>query len=344
MRVRSTWKTAANKTAADIYDIDETRKYPPADSWQTGDPDTFGETPVPAEKMSVNSEYEGDSVSRNEIGMGNFRDDTWNHKDSSKWNGPGKYDNARVAAERKAGAAQRIASQLHKSANQGVIDQTAIDLMSLPAKTLSDISSRMHSASVDALPHNLKLRRAYACTKVAYRLAGEYADENQVLTLSRAFMAMDNASLKSVIQTVAKIAASESDEDDADAEDKTASTDDMLDDEKDETKEASSKEEKDEETKEASSKEEACDMTASEEKDDDLVAMFEKTASESDKSVEEEISFEDEDDAPVPPKTASSIKDLFNVKTASGAKKLGNVTKTASTSVNLSDILWGDSY
>jgi hypothetical protein len=105
MRARSTWtkpegnetpRQAATSRHADIYTMNQEHPQPSATDYENGDPDSWNETPTT--NKNVEAEYEGDHVKRNELGFGEFRDDTWKHKDSDKWNDGKKYDNSKTAA------------------------------------------------------------------------------------------------------------------------------------------------------------------------------------------------------------------------------------------------------
>ncbi len=209
MRQRTTWKTssetprqAATSRQADIYDMNTDRAQPSATEYENGDPDKWAETPVPGDKMNVNDEYEGDHVKRNEIGLGEFRDDTWKHKDSDNWNGKGKYDNAKLSSERKAMAAERIARTLLRTDNEQLVEAATFDFMNMPAKVMVATLDRLHAASVEGLSKESKFKRAYACTKLAARMIGE-KDEKGVEVLARTLMTIDDPTLKAIIRSVA---------------------------------------------------------------------------------------------------------------------------------------------
>ncbi len=250
MRERTTWKSggprqAASSRRADVYTMNQDRKQPSVTEYESGNPDQWAETPVSGDKMSVNDEYEGGKVKRNELGMGEFRDDTWKHKDSDDWNGKGKYDNAKVAAERKALAAERVARAALRTNDDKLVTAAALELMSLPNGRLATLMGHLDRVSLDALTEDGKLRRAFACTKLAARTLGDGADEPSVERLARAYMRVDDPTLKTILKVVAtaKIAA----DGDDDADDKGESK--KKDDEKDEEPApvAAAKEEKTEE-------------------------------------------------------------------------------------------------
>jgi chemotaxis protein histidine kinase CheA len=211
MRARTTWQNegtaaprqAATQRRADIYKMNQEHPNPGPTDYESGDPDSWAETPVPGDKMSVNAEYEGEHVKRNELGFGEFRDDTWKHKDSDKWNSGGKYDNSKVAAERKASAVEHIARAIIRSGDEHLIEQTSCDLMALPDQAIIATVKRMNETSVDALPADAKHRRALACTKLAIRLLGSAANDQTVETVARDFMKVDDPTLKAILRNVA---------------------------------------------------------------------------------------------------------------------------------------------
>lgn len=234
MRTRSTWtkpegsetpRQAATQRKADIYTMNQEHPQPSATEYESGDPDAWAETPTT--NKNVEAEYEGDHVKRNELGFGEFRDDTWKHKDSDKWNDGKKYDNSKTAAERKASAAGRIARALLRTENQELVREAAVDLMALPDAVIASTMRRLDQVSPDALPQHAKNRRAYACVKLAARLLGDAATEPSVESLAKTFMTVDDPTLKSILSSVAsaqadhnKRLAAEGDEEDKD--DKTA--------------------------------------------------------------------------------------------------------------------------
>ncbi len=209
MRSRTTWKgtatprQAATSRKADIYTMNQEHPQPSVTEYVNGDPDSWAETPVPAEKSPVNEEYEGDAVKRNEVGLGEFRTDTFKHKDSERWGGPGKYDNAKVSAERKALACERVARAVLRTDNQKLIEDTALGLMSLPNQVLASTLTNMRKASIQAMPAEARHRRAMACVKLSHRLLGSAATEESVEQLGGLFMKVEDSTLKGMIAAIA---------------------------------------------------------------------------------------------------------------------------------------------
>ena len=213
MRTRTTWqhdtaaqtRQAATVRTADPYSMNQKHEQPSPVEYANGSPDTWAETPVAGDKMNVNDEYENGHVKRNEIGMGEMRDDTFKHKDSDVWGGSGKYDNARVSTERKAQAAERLARAVLRNANDEVITDTACGFMTLPSAILASTLKKMDAASPAALPEQSRLRRALACTRLAARTLGKLAAEADVEKLARLYSKVDDTTLKSMITCCASV-------------------------------------------------------------------------------------------------------------------------------------------
>ena len=213
-RARSTWtqgdptpRQAAVTRRADIYTMNQEHPQPAITDYETGDPDAWAETPVSGEKMSVGEEYEGEKVKRNEVGFGEFRGDTWKHKDVDEWGGKGKYDNSKVAAtqaaERKAQAAERVARATLRTSNERLVAETALELMALPSASLASMCKRMDAVSPDALSKESKFKRALACCKLAHRLLGEKAEASAVEHLGSVLMGIDDPTLKEIVRAAA---------------------------------------------------------------------------------------------------------------------------------------------
>lgn len=254
MRERTTWQNkvhttprqAATSRRADIYDMnmEKGRHQPSPVEYENGDPDKWAETPTT--NKNVEAEYEGGHVKRNEIGLGEFRDDTWKHKDSDQWNGSGKYDNQRQAAERKAAGVERIARAMLRTSDEGLIERLALDLMSMPTALVEKTVARIHAASPEALPDESRFRRAYACTKLAAQMIGEDAPEETLERLAATVMRIDDPTLTSILGQIARYAADAEEEEEVEVEETEAP----------EAKSAAAKEDSEEDEKSASKKEE----------------------------------------------------------------------------------------
>jgi hypothetical protein len=208
-RWRSTWSDSANPVrreaatvrTADPYTMNQEHPQPSPVEYESGNPDEWAETPANSDPH-IKKEYDGDHVKRNEVGFGEFRDDTWSHKDSDQWGGKGKYDNARAAAERKASAVERLARVLLRSDDEKLIEAQACDLMAMPGPVLASTLRRLDQVSPDALPKQVKFRRALACCKLAARLLPANPKEEQVEHIASMLMKVDDPILKEILKTV----------------------------------------------------------------------------------------------------------------------------------------------
>jgi len=172
--------------------------------YENGDPDKWAETPTT--NKNVEMDYEGDHVRRNEVGFGEIRKDTFDHKDSKEWGGSGKYDNAReAAAVRKANYALDLSRELLRTDDAEALMSQASDLMALPARAIASTLKRIESLSPDALPRDRKIRRATACCKLASRVLPEGAPEQAVERLASLFMRVDDPTLRAMLNVVASV-------------------------------------------------------------------------------------------------------------------------------------------
>ncbi len=218
-RTRSTWtdgsRQAATTRRADIYTMNQDHPQPSVTEYENGDPDSWAETPTT--NKNVEMEYEGDHVKRNEVGFAEFRPDTFKHKDSDQWNGSGKYDNQRQAAERKASYAERVARFLLRTSNDKLVEAQTTDLMALPVQVLASTLKRLDSVSPDALTKEQKYRRALACCKLAANILPDSAGEGDVQRLATALMSIDDPTLKEILKISASVKVSADDEEEDDA-------------------------------------------------------------------------------------------------------------------------------
>lgn len=202
-RWRSTWsdstpvrREAATVRTADPYTMNQEHPQPSPTEYESGSPDEWAETPT--SNARVEQEYKGDQVKRDDVGFGEFRDDTFKRPD---W-GQAKYDSARAAAERKASAAERVARVLLRSNDEKLIEAQAVDLMALPGPMLASTIRRLDQTSPDALPKDVKFRRALACCKLAARLLPESVEEKHVEHIATMLMRVDDPTLKEILKTV----------------------------------------------------------------------------------------------------------------------------------------------
>lgn len=269
MRQRSTWnkdRQAATSRTADIYEMNQEHPQPSPTEYENGDPNSWAETPTKNEY--VKQSYDGDHEARNEIGLAEFAPSTFDHKDSKEWAGSGKYDNQRggmTASSRKATAAERIARAVLRTANTELVQAQAVDFMNLPDTVLVATMKRLDQVSPNALSKEVKLRRSYACCKLAGSMIPSkesYASEEQwaglIENLGRTLMTLDDPTLKSLIKTSVeanKLAIASDEEDEK--EEKTSSA--KKDEDEKEEKTSSMKEDEEHEDTTASSEEEDCD-------------------------------------------------------------------------------------
>jgi hypothetical protein len=227
-RKRTTWsepgdgnsREAATSRKADPYTMNQEHPQPGPTDYESGDPDAWAETPTGNE--NVQQEYEGERVKRNEVGLGEFREDTFGKP--REW-GDHKYEN-KTAALRKASAAERVARAILRTDDESTIGNQALDLMALPAKSLAATCRRLDRVSPDALPKEQKYRRALACCKLSARILGyseadisespKRSDLSQ--RLAGVLMSIDDPTLKAILGHVAasrtvKVAGDDEDED-----------------------------------------------------------------------------------------------------------------------------------
>lgn len=224
-RKRSTWnpeegRTAATRRNADIYTMNQDHPQPSATDYENGDPDSWNETP--SDNKSVEKEYESGRVKRNEMGFGEFREDTWSHKDAESWNDGKKYDNMRSAAERRAAACEKIAGAMLRGASQTTVEESASELMSLPDTFIVANLRRLAALDPNTLPERVRFRRSFAATKLAARTLGQLASEEQVEALARIYNGLDDATLRAMLNVAAAVKVAEAAQEEEGAEPKTA--------------------------------------------------------------------------------------------------------------------------
>jgi len=172
--------------------------------YENGNPDSWAETPTGDELVQAG--YDGDHEARNDLNFAEFKPETFDHKDSKQWRGPGKYDNAKVsAAIRKANAAERMARATLRTSDERLIEAQATDLMALPDKVLVATLKRLDTVSPDALPKDRRFKRAMACCKFASDFLGESATEDGVVRMGKVLMSIDDPTLKELFKVAAKL-------------------------------------------------------------------------------------------------------------------------------------------
>lgn len=134
-RERTTWnrdevvKKANLSKQADPYlmNQDHVNKQPSHDKYTIGGPSDFAEDVHPS-KGTWEAEYSGDQVKRNEIGMPEFRGDTFNHAEKTA---------TEVEMVKKASLAVAVAkAMLPKTAGRSVVEEQASRLMKLADEDL----------------------------------------------------------------------------------------------------------------------------------------------------------------------------------------------------------------
>jgi hypothetical protein len=205
MRKRTTWSSAKPHQAttmrkADPYQMNQEHPQPSPVEYENGDPSSWAEDLAP--NAHVEKEYEGGAVKRNEVGFPEFRDDTWDHKNTDKWgrDSKGKYDNQRNASERKASAVEKLARAVLSSSNDKLIEDQIVDFMSIPNQTLVSTLKRMKASSPESLEPKQRYNRAMACAKLSAQMLGDDASPGSVEKLGRAFFAANDSILKGIIQ------------------------------------------------------------------------------------------------------------------------------------------------
>ncbi len=140
-RERSTWNIhdiakQAGLKVADPYTMnqDHVKQQPAADAYVIGDPSTFAEDIHPP-TTTWEAEYSGGQVKRNEIGMPEMRDDTFNH--------PEKTASEDVLVKKAAVCVALARSVLPKTASPMDIEEQSISFMHLPDDELMSTFSRL---------------------------------------------------------------------------------------------------------------------------------------------------------------------------------------------------------
>jgi hypothetical protein len=140
-RERSTWNInniakQAGLKLADPYTMnqDHVRQQPAADAYVIGDPSTFAEDVHPA-AGTWEAEYSGGQVKRNEIGMPEMRNDTFNH--------PEKTASEEVLVKKAAVCVALARTVLPKTASPMDIEEQSISFMHLPDEELMSTFTRL---------------------------------------------------------------------------------------------------------------------------------------------------------------------------------------------------------
>jgi len=142
MRERTTWdrnqiRQAATQRKADptLMNQNHVQQQPGATDYTTGTPSTFGEDVDKTNRWE--DEYKGGQVARNELGMPEFRAETFNHPEKTA-----ALDEETLI--KKANLCVRVASlMLRKTATEAAIEDQAAALMNLPDYDLIETYTRL---------------------------------------------------------------------------------------------------------------------------------------------------------------------------------------------------------
>jgi hypothetical protein len=141
MRERSTWnrtevqKKAAQIKKADIYTMNQDHPQPAFDKYVTGDPSDFAEDVHSPNEWE--QEYSGDEVKRDEIGMPEFRSDTFKHSEKTA---------SKEVLLKKADLCVAVATLMlsgKKIASATAIEDQAVALMYVPDQELIATHARL---------------------------------------------------------------------------------------------------------------------------------------------------------------------------------------------------------
>jgi hypothetical protein len=126
-------KAAALEKVADPYTMNQTRTQPRADEYVIGDPSTFAEDVHSPNTWET--EYSGDNVRRNEIGMPEMRGDTFNHPEKTA---------SKEVLLKKADLCIAVAQlMMDKTASEEALEDQSVALMHLPDQELIDTHKRL---------------------------------------------------------------------------------------------------------------------------------------------------------------------------------------------------------
>jgi len=150
MRERTTWNresvTAAMSRTADPYAMnqDHLQQQPKADKYLTGDPSTFAEDVT--EPNTWDREYAGGATQRDEIGLPDFRPETFNHAERSA----SAMDEKTLI--KKADLCTTVARMIlrgrkfaNEAAHTEAVESQAVSLMYMPNADLINTASRLAS-------------------------------------------------------------------------------------------------------------------------------------------------------------------------------------------------------
>jgi hypothetical protein len=149
MRERTTWnreqiaKLAAGKKADDpsvLNNPEHLKAQPSADKYVTGDPSTFAEDVHPSTN-TWKAEYSGGEVKRNEIGMPEIRNDTFNHPEKTAAEQDDEDDDF---LQKKADVCINLAKRmLGKNASEQALEDQALAFMHMPDSAIVATATRL---------------------------------------------------------------------------------------------------------------------------------------------------------------------------------------------------------
>jgi hypothetical protein len=152
MRERTTWNR--NKIAADLKKVaedprsmnqDHLEQQPAADKYLIGDgsPSQFAED-VHSDSNNWKTDLGADgNTLRNEIGMPEMRNDTFNHSEYSPGETPKRAFLNPAMIEKRAEVTTKIARLMLKGASENVIEDQAFSLMDMSDSSLNDMYTRL---------------------------------------------------------------------------------------------------------------------------------------------------------------------------------------------------------
>lgn len=144
-------RRSRRRRQADPYQMNQDHSQRPVEKYETGNPSTWAEDPHPSMP----------EVGRNELGMPEMGTYNMDHKDVDQWNSGGPYDNERQARRQRSAAMEaklekkayqciKIARHLFPKAADEVVEEQALDLMSLADQSV--ISTVIRLAGEQSAP------------------------------------------------------------------------------------------------------------------------------------------------------------------------------------------------
>jgi len=174
MRERTTWdrneiakQASGHAKKADPYTMNQPehmKAQPSADAYVTGTPSDFAEDVHPSSD-TWEAEYSGGKVRRNEIGMPEYRSDTFNHAEKTA---------SEEVLVKKAALCVRVARcVLSKSASEASVEDQALSFMHLPDSDLISTYNRLAAEEEDQAQEQESEQQAQASQKQDQKQAGQ---------------------------------------------------------------------------------------------------------------------------------------------------------------------------